>query len=124
LNAGRARGDEGHDDIADGGTPDDLLRGDLLGRAQRYIRAFVLTALKVRACGVDEEGGLSLGEGDGVQVDGPGDVERGSGVAEGEGDVDPVQPGVGGAERGPGVRPALSQWLRRPLGDRWPSWRE
>ena len=95
------------------GAPGDLLGRGLLGGAQREVGLFVLAPLEERAGGVDEEARLALGDGDLAQVDAAGDVDRGSRVPEGDGDVDPVQAGVGGAERGPAQVAVYAEALRR-----------
>ena len=51
-----------------------------------------------------------------VEVDRAGYVDRGSGVAEADGDVDPVQLGVGRAERGPAEVGVLAEPLACVLG--------
>ena len=71
------------------------------GGAQGDAGLLVPSPLQERAGGVDQQAGFPLGHGDGAQVDAAGHVDGGARVAEGDGDVDPVLPGVDRAEGGP-----------------------
>ena len=94
----------------------DFLGGDLLGGTQGDVGLLVAAPLQEGAGGVDEQAGFAFGHGDGAQVDAAGDVDGGARVAEGEGDVDPVLPGVDRAERGPAKVAVNTQTLPGVIG--------
>src|SRR5260221_1112526 len=101
LDAGWCRSDQVPDKSVDSWAPGDLFGRRLLGGAQRQQSLFMLAPLQEGAGGIDEEARLALSDRDLAEVNGAGDIQRDSRVAQGHGDVDPVQLGVGGAERRP-----------------------
>lgn len=90
-----------------------FLRGDVLPGSQCEVGALVLAALQESAGGVDKQAGLALGDLDVIEVDATGGVDGGSGVSQGEGDVDLVLLDVGRPERGPRRLASLPR-RRRP----------
>src|SRR6266496_1448593 len=101
LDAERGRGHQVADQAVSRGAAGDLLGRDFLGRAQGQVCPFMPATLQECAGGVHQEARLALGDVDLAQFHCARDVDRGSGVAEGDGDVDPVQADVGGAEGRP-----------------------
>src|SRR5712691_1993573 len=90
LDAGRCRGDEVAEELADGGASGDLLGCDVPGGPQREVGVLVLAVLEERAGGVNEQAGLAFGDGDLIEVHAAGGVDSDPGVAEGDRDVDAV----------------------------------
>jgi hypothetical protein len=96
--AGWGRGDQAADKAVDRGPPGDVFGCHLLGRPQCEVRLVGLAALQEGAGRVYQETCPALGDSDIAQVDGACNVDRRSGVAEGDRDVDVVKFGVGRAE--------------------------
>src|SRR5205814_10691487 len=97
---GRGRDGQLADDAVNGWAASDFFGRGLLGGTQGEVRLVVFAPLEERAGGVDEQACSAFGESDGVQVDAASHVNGGSGISEGDGDVDPVLFGVGRAEPG------------------------
>ena len=84
--------------------PDHRPRGDFLRRgalrgAEHAVGLVVSAPLVVRACGIDEQARLALGDGDHARVDPACQIDRGPGVAERDSDVNPVKRDIDTAER-------------------------
>ena len=99
--ARRGRGEQVADEPVDGGASGDFLGRDAVCGTQGDVGLLVPPSLQERAGGVDQQAGFALGHGDDAQVDAAGHVDGGARVAEGDGNADPVLPGIDRAEGGP-----------------------